>query len=221
MKNLLFILTIMLSLTVAGFAQTSNPSNNSSSNSNDYNETEFYLGYTFSKAKVKEYDRDLRLIQNAALSQTFRKRATFEKGFAAAGVYNLTRGLGVKADFSRSYNGRVGQIANQKFEITEHLTTLAFGVQAKDNNKDTSNRFRPFANVLAGLAKTKSKADTCTPFGTTCPDSLNKSKTGWVGIAGVGLDIKINQRVSYRVLQADYMVGKVTQGWRFSSGVVF
>jgi hypothetical protein len=221
MKNITLILAIMLGGILNTFAQTASPNNQASSNSGDYNQAEFYLGYSFAKAKVKEYDRDSRLLLNPALGQTFKKRETFEKGFTVAGVYNLSRAIGIKGDISLNFNGRKGTLSSQNYEVNELLGTYTMGVQLKDNSKDTGNRFRPFANVLAGVANSKSILKNCAPFGTVCPDSLNRSRKGFIGIAGGGIDIKLTQRVTYRLVQVDYLASKITKGWRFSSGVVF
>lgn len=221
MKKILTILTLTLFGAIVGFGQTSNQTNTSSGSSDEYNRTEFFVGYSLSRAKVNQYDRDFRLITNPALGNTFKKSEYFKKGFAAAGAVNFSRYIGAKIGVSWNFNNRKGRLNNQDFEVKERLATYTLGLQIKDNKKDAGNRLRPFANLSAGVANTRSTLKNCIAFGATCPNSLNKNRSGFVGIVGGGLDLKLNDRVSFRVIQADYMFGKIAKGWRFSSGIVF
>jgi hypothetical protein len=212
MNRIIAILVITLFGVFSGFSQV---------NSDGYKKTEVFVGYTFSNSKVNQYDRDLPIVTNSSLGNTFRRNEKFEKGLGASTSVNFSRYLGGKADFSFNFNKRKGRVNGQNFEVKERLATYTLGFQIKDNSKATKSRIRPFANILAGIGNTKSNLKNCAAFGSRCPDSLNKNRYGFVGIAGGGLDIKVSENVSFRVIQADYMFGKITKGWRFGSGIVF
>lgn len=214
MKNLLAILALTLFGTIAGFAQAT-------SSSGDFKKVEVSAVYSQADMKFREYSKDTLLRNNSTLGNTFRKRDKFEKGAEFAGVYNFSRYLGARGAFSFNFNGRKGRINNQAFEVKERFTNYLVGIQLKDNKLDTANRFRPFGYVMAGLANTKSTLKNCSAFGTICPSSLNKSRTSLTGAIGGGLDIKITNNISFRAVQVEYQTGKINQGVKVSTGVVF
>jgi hypothetical protein len=61
----------------------------------------------------------------------------------------------------------------------------------------------------------------CSGFGTPCPASLNQKRYGLTYGGGAGLDIKVSDKVTVRAIQVDYLRGKVADGLRFSTGIVF
>jgi Outer membrane protein beta-barrel domain len=213
MKKILAILVLTVLVTIAGFAQQAA--------TDDYAKFEVSATYSQALMKFKQYEKDNILRTNAALGNTFRKRDKSEKGVEFSAVANFSRYLGVKGSFSTNYNGRKGRINNQAFEVKERFNNYLVGVQIKDNNVGTDNRFRPFGYVMAGIANTKSSLKNCSAFGSVCPNSLNRSRKGAVGVIGGGLDIKITKNVSFRAIQADYQVGKVNEGFKVSTGIVF
>ncbi len=189
--------------------------------SSDYKKYEVFLGYSFANSKFKEYKRDTRLQAIQGLDKnTFNKRKYFKYGYEAAAVYNFSRYAGVKGSFSMNLNKRKGKINNKEFVVKERLTNYLGGIQFKDNSKD-AGAFRPFAHVLAGASNARSKIKDCSGFGTPCPSSLNKSRYGYTVGVGVGLDIRINDKVMLRLIQVDYKRGKVSEGITFSAGIVF
>jgi hypothetical protein len=214
MKHLFAILALTLFGTIAGFAQAS-------SSSDDFKKAEFSATYSQADMKFKEYSRDTLLRNNSTLGNTFSKRDKFEKGFEVSGVYNFSRYIGGRAAFSLNFNGRKGRVNNQAFEVKERFTNYLFGVQLKDNKADTANRFRPFGYVMAGIANTKSTLKNCSAFGVICPGSLNRGRTGFTSAIGGGVDIKITNNISFRAIQVEYQTGKINQGVKVSTGIVF
>lgn len=214
MKNLLAILALTLLGTVAGFAQ-------GSSSSDDFKKVEVSAVYSQADMKFREYSKDTQLRNNSSLGNTFSKRDKFEKGFEVSGVYNVSRYIGARAAFSINFNGRKGRVNNQAFEVKERFTNYLFGVQLKDNKADTANRFRPFGYVMAGVANTRSTLKNCSAFGAICPSSLNRSRTAFTSAIGGGVDIKITNNISFRAVQVEYQTGKINQGVKVSTGIVF
>ncbi len=213
MNKIIAILALTLVGTTIGFAQTGG--------SDDYKKYEISAVYSQADMKFKEYEKDGRLRNNAALGKTFRTRDKFEKGVEFSGVGNFSRYLGIRGSFSVSFNGREGRLNNQSFKVKERFTNYLVGIQLKDNNLETKNRFRPFGYLMTGIANGKSSLKNCAAFGAVCPSSLNKSRTGLVGVIGGGLDIKITKRIAFRAIQIDYQVGKINEGVKVSTGIVF
>ena len=195
-----------------------------SGNSDDFKPFEIYIGYSFAKSRFGKYEKNPAL-NIPALGNTFKRSEAFN-GFEIAGVYNFSRYLGAKADFSLHENrgGRRGRLRNTNFEVKERLTTFMAGIQVKDNSSESENRFRPFAHALFGVANASSqlKGNTCTAaFGTPCPRDLTRGKTGFAGAVGGGLDIKLNNSITLRVVQVDYLYGRTAKGLRLGAGIVF
>jgi opacity protein-like surface antigen len=242
MKKLLSIIALTLFGTIGIFAQIEQSAlnsptesgNNSRSatkspevrksrqagSSSDIKKSELFVGYSFSDSRLRLYNRDSRLQAVSKLDRSFSLRDKFKKGFTVSGVYNFSRFLGVKADFSINFNQRTGKVGTRNFAVKERLTNYLVGVQVK-NNATEGTRFRPFAQALIGFSQSRTKLQDCTGFGTPCPTSLNQSRYGLTYGGGAGLDIKVSDKVSVRAIQIDYLRGKVADGIRFSTGIVF
>jgi opacity protein-like surface antigen len=187
--------------------------------SDDYKKTEIFVGYSTSESRLRLYNRDSRLQSVSRLDRTFSTRDRFKAGFNVSGVYNFSRFVGAKADFSYHSNNRTGKVGTRNFAVKERLTNYLVGVQVKDNAKST--RFKPFAHALIGFSRSNTKLQDCSGFGTPCPTSLNQSRYGLTYGGGGGLDIKVSEKVTVRAIQVDYLRGKVADGLRFGTGIVF
>jgi opacity protein-like surface antigen len=242
MKKIIAILTLTLFGSIGVFAQsitTSTESSlNSSSNSkgptkspavrkssqttgsDDYKKTEVFVGYSTSETRFRLYDRDGRLQSISRLDRTFSTRDRFKAGFTASGTYNFSRFVGAKVDFSYHANNRTGRVGTRNFAVKERLTNYLVGIQVKDNAKE-GTRFKPFAHALIGFSRSSTRLQDCSGFGTPCPTSLNQRRYGLTYGGGAGLDIKISEKITVRAIQVDYLRGKVADGLRFSTGVVF
>ncbi len=188
--------------------------------SDDYKKAEVFVGYSISDSRLRLYNRDSRLQSVSRLDRTFSTRDKFKRGFTIAANYNFARFVGAKAEFSFHSNDRTGRVATRNFTVKERLTNYLVGFQIKDNAKE-GTRFRPFAQALIGFSISKTRLSDCSGFGTPCPTSLNQSRYGLTYGGGGGLDIKVNDKVTIRAIQVDYLRGKVADGLRFSTGVVF
>jgi opacity protein-like surface antigen len=242
MKKLIAILSLTLIGAIGVFAQSIGTSAESGQNSSfnskgptkspavrkssqttssdDYKKGEVFVGYSVSDSRLRLYNRDSRLQTVSRLDRTFSLRDKFKRGFTVSGVYNFSRFAGIKADFSYHSNNRTGKIGTRNFAVKERLTNYLVGVQVKDN-ANGGTRFRPFAHALIGFSRSSTKLQDCSGFGTPCPTSLNQTRYGLTYGGGAGLDIKVSEKVTVRAIQVDYLRGKVADGLRFSTGIVF
>ena len=154
-------------------------------------------------------------------------------GFNVSGVYNVTRYIGIKGDFSAAFKGeRVGYsntvpAFDVSFRLNRSLYNVLGGIQIKDNaNK---GRFKPFAHALFGVGVNRSRSSDfqCSPTA-NCPTFVggSGSSTGFASALGGGVDIRLNNRIQIRVIQLDYnpvtgVFGTTTHNVRFGAGIVF
>lgn len=214
---LAFCLTLISS--VFAFAQTSG----------DYKKGEVYVGYS-----NQQVDTGADSDSGNAARDFFNDRLNFN-GFEVSGVYNVSRFVGLKGDFSGAYR-------KQDFSVTNSIGTTATtinlttnnslynalgGVQFKDNSSDA--KVKPFAHVLAGVGHARTKVTDVTCFSSTVancstlPQSF--SDTGLAGAFGGGLDVKLSNKVDLRAFQVDYnpirLDGQIQHNARFGIGLVF
>lgn len=209
MNKLIKIIFLTAILSISAFAQT---------NGDDYKRNEFFVG--FSNQQVENFDRDS------------------YNGFEGSYVRNVRRYVGIKGDFSVAFrrdrfNGSIpdpitgATVATFNLKSNNSIYNFLGGVQIKDNSSKA--RFKPFAHALAGVAHFRNKNRvTCTsgncPAAFT-PDSYTFSDTGFSTAFGGGLDIKINDKIDFRAIQADYNPiranGQWSNNFRFGIGVVF
>lgn len=216
MKTILIALGLVIISSVISFGQRVS----------DYKKGEVFVGY--SNGQI-----DTGVDSGSSINAFFRDRANFN-GAEVSGVYNLSRYIGLKGDFSAHFNR---QDFNQVFGGTTTITVrndnslynYLGGVQVKDNSQ--SGRWKPFAHALVGAAteRTKFRDIACTSTaGTTCPVGFTNdsfSNTGFAGAFGGGLDIRINNTFQIRAIQIDYnpvrIGGFTNNNARFGAGIVF
>jgi hypothetical protein len=209
MKKMFLALSLLLASGVFTSAQ-----------SDDYKKGEVFLGYSNGQVDVGD------------INGVFTDRTTFN-GFNASGVYNVSRYFGIKGDISGTYKkddfnvtfpGTPSTIISGR--STSSLYNFLAGVQVKDNA--SGGRLKPFAHALvgAGHARVEVKDITCTPS-TTCPPTqfpTTQRETGLAGAFGGGLDVRLNDRIDLRLIQADYNPIKfddsTTHNFRFGFGIV-
>ncbi len=191
----------------------------------DYKKSEFFVGYSNSQV-------DTGITPGDDFGDLVDERESFN-GFEVSGVYNFSRYFGVKGDFSAAYNNKgfdftvptvppsTGRVA---FDTNSSLYNFLGGIQVKDNA--TEARFKPFAHALigAGHGRVKVKNLTCDPIVDCTGLEGTASETGFAGAFGGGLDIKLNDRFDFRVIQVDYNPIRFDSGTshnvRFGIGLV-
>ena len=183
----------------------------------EYNKNEFFVGYSNQQVD-------------------FGDRVNFN-GFEASYTRNVSRYFGIKGDVSGAYRNRDFNISELpgttgaftfRAESKSSIYNFLGGVQVKDNA--STARLKPFAHALVGVAVNRQKNRLSCTSG-NCPSFIVNSSTnaftesGLAGAFGGGLDIKINNRIDLRAIQADYnptrIDGRTANSFRFGIGLVF
>ena len=220
MKYIFLTLAFVLTLSAFTFAQSSS----------DYNKTEFYGGYSNGQVDTgNNFSNSGNAVQNF-----FANRTNFN-GFEAAGVYNVSRYFGIKADLSGTYHKE----GNFAFPVTDGASTQTVsgsirdslynvlgGVQIKDNA--STGRFKPFAHALVGLGHARSDVTnlTCTTTASiNCANFGSGGHTnGLAGAFGGGLDVRLSDKIDFRAIQVDYnpvrLNGVTNNNLRLGVGIV-
>ncbi len=204
MNKLILSVVILLASFGLTFAQDKKP--------------EFFGGYSFESVDSAIKSSDLGT--TTTLDNRFNAN-----GFNLAGTGYLTKRFGLTADFSGHYNTRndtfAGSATGQSKLSLYNLTggpTLRF---------PGSGRVTPFVHALAGFAR-RNFTET---FGTT---STSDNTTSFAMNLGGGLDVKLNKRIAWRLIQADYnpifvrartvsgtpIASRTLSGFRLSTGIV-
>jgi len=197
-------------------------------NTSDYKKSEFFVGYSNNQVDTGLNSSDGNQFQNF-----FNDRESFH-GVNVSGTYNVTRYVGITGDVSATYNNKDFSFpvqtgptttSNVSFKTKNSLYNFLGGVQIKDNA--STGRLKPFGYALvgAGHGRTKFKDVTC-PTGADCSFfNDTESETGLAGAFGGGLDIKINDKISFRAIKVDYNPIKFDSGTshnvRIGVGLVF
>ncbi len=196
----------------------------------DYKKVEFFAGY--SNGQV-----DTGVDSGSSAVDFFRDRENFN-GVNVSGVYNLSRYIGAKGDYSVTFNNNEvsetyssgGLNYTIGFKNKNQLHNFVGGLQVKDNAKD--GVFKPFGHVMAGVAHARSRFQDfgCTaPVGGSCApfDIADESfsDTGFSGIIGGGIDFRVSDRFQIRAIQVDYNPTRLGGEWqnnlRIGAGIVF
>ncbi len=212
MKKIVLILTLIGVSSVFAFAQ------------DDYKKGEFYGGFSRTQADINSGGDDG---FTPSGSEGF-------NGFEAAGVYNVSRYVGIKGDVSGAYNKQTFDISLSgngttpqvvTFETRTALYNILGGVQIKDNSSE--KRLKPFAHALvgAGIARFKFEDNGCRTGQICGTNSFDDTRTGVAGAFGGGLDIKLSNRIDLRAIQVDYNPMRIDGGTlhnvRLGIGLVF
>jgi hypothetical protein len=218
MKKIFTALMLTAFTSILAFAQT------------DYKKTEFYIGYSNGQVENGNTTNT-----GNAVSDFFDNR-TSQHGFETAGVYNFSRYVGIKADFSGTYKSDdfsstfISPTGNATVsgKVRHSLYNALGGVQIKDNSVDKT--FKPFAHAMVGIAHSRDAVSNyaCAPAANCtlliAPSDQTFSNTHFAGAFGGGLDIKVSDRFDFRAFQVDYnpiwRQGGVTNNVRFGIGIV-
>ncbi|QQS48394.1 MAG: outer membrane beta-barrel protein [Acidobacteriota bacterium] len=132
-------------------------------------------------------------------------------GWNASFTSNLTRWLGLAADFSGHY-GDATLTPGLNADVATHL----FAVGPRFSYRG-AEAVTPFAHVLLGAARSD-----VTYFIATGRTRFNES--AFALIIGGGLDVKVHENIAIRLFQADYVLTRFNSdnqhNFRASTGVV-
>jgi opacity protein-like surface antigen len=135
---------------------------------------------------------------------------------------NLTRHIAVKGDFGGHYDNYRYSSLLGTVHVNNRVHTFLFGPQF---NFRVTDRVNPFVHVLVGAANDRTHARVGTVRSIV-------SDTGFAMAAGGGLDAKLNDHMSIRIFQTDYLLTRYRDPsllpyerrnihhFRFSTGVV-
>lgn len=101
---------------------------------------------------------------------------------------NITKRLGIVADFSGHYGSELGLV-----RVDQHAHSFLFGPRISFRGK----RLTPFAYSLFGATRFAESA-------VISGQRLSAVSTGFSLAIGGGLDVKVNERVAIRAFQLDY-----------------
>jgi len=206
MKKFAFIVVTVLSNFASSFAQTEK-------------KPELFAGYSLESVDTGITSSDLGTV--TTLDNRFKAN-----GFHLSATGYFTKRFGVTADFSAHFQNRTDLFGATTGASKVSLYNITGGPQIRF---PTTNRFTPFVQALAGLAR-RNFTET---IGSTST-SYNDNPTSFAMNLGGGIDYKLNSRFAWRILQFDYnpiflrsrTVNTITipdrtlSGFRFSTGIV-
>jgi len=186
MKRFLTITILTIALAPAALAQ------------NDYKKWEFFGGYSALGFDTLACDTG-----SPAVEAVLSGRNTL-RGFELSVTRNFHKYVGVKGDYSLHL--REDNFSRPAGSGTVDTTVQNFlgGLQFKDNA--TEARIKPFAHALFGLANQKVDVDSpnlSAIFGVT---DLRVNETSFAMAFGGGLDIRLNEKIDIRAVQADWNI---------------
>ncbi len=140
-------------------------------------------------------------------------------GWNASLSWNPNRWLSFVADFSGHYGTERFTFVfppNPPMQVRtgRRQHTFLFGPRFSDRG---DKRFTPFVHTLFGIARFSSES--------TPPFFFDFAQTGLAVSLGGGIDIKLNDRIGVRALQADLQILRSDflspHNFRYSAGIVF
>ena len=154
---------------------------------------------------------------------SFLLRSGVGSGWNAEATYNFNRNFGIVTDFSGNYSrtsvnitGVLPGTVNISSNISYHF--FMAGPQAGFH----IGRVHPFGHILFGGSYLHGSASVSSPSGGgSAGGGISAFATG----AGIGVDVKVNHRVSLRPILVDGLFTHFGGNWqampRFSTGAVF
>jgi opacity protein-like surface antigen len=171
----------------------------------EYPKNEFFAGYSYHSADIN--------------TLTIDPARRGQNGLNLEYTRNLTRRLGITGDLSAHFHRDSRQMSGGLFERKRDQYYMLGGVQFKAG---TEGRVTPFAHALAGVSLFRGFTSNSTPTGNVFTFD---EATSFALAFGGGLDVRLNDRISVRIIQADYAPTFFGSGRqdniRLSFGVVF
>lgn len=165
----------------------------------DYKKWEFYGGYSALFFDTLAGDSG-----NAALNEVLGEKQNL-RGLNLSLTRNFHKYVGVKFDWSLGVREDNFTRPNGSGTVDSSVSNYLGGIQIKDNSAD-GPRFKPFAHALFGMATQKVDIDSAqlgTIFGFS---DYSVTETSFAMAFGGGIDIKLNDRIDIRVVQADWNI---------------
>ena len=208
--------TILIALTILTCASLA------AAQSNDYKKFEFFAGFSHNRIDTGIGDDD------PDLGDIISEREGFN-GFNTSITGNITRYVGLKADFSGHFKSETFPLGSipDAVNLKSRLYNFMGGVQLKNNSTDAT--FKPFVHALAGVAHARNRVEISNAgciaiVPSPCPVDENLNETGFAAAFGGGIDIRASNRVDIRVIQVDYnptrLFDSTQHNFRIGVGIV-
>ena len=185
MKKLGMIFGCLLALAPAALAQSDR-------------RADFFVGYSNLQAEGVPNPNN----PNQTFADDFfeRRRGAHGVNAALTGYFNSVFGL--KGDFSFHRTEDRTEVSNGSDKVQNQVYYFMGGPVLKFRN---SSRIEPFVHALAGGAHTRFEVESRrTPPSGTTRASFEVSSTDFAAAIGGGLDVRLGDRFSLRVVQVDY-----------------
>jgi hypothetical protein len=146
------------------------------------------------------------------------KGAPDAHGFHLSVTANVTRHVGLSADFSQHF---ASEEVNQPFQPSTRRIRLYFLQFGPRVRLKQTKRLEVSAHSLFGVSHTSVRLFSRSTPGINVPSS----NTGFGMTLGGALDTEINPRLSVRLIRADYVFSRLAgfnhHDYRYSGGIVF
>ena len=143
---------------------------------------------------------------------------------------NLNKWFGLVVDFSGHYDSSSSRSAiivtpgtspvSFRFDSKENFHTFMVGPRFSLRKHD---KVTPFSHLLFGITRRHFESRTEFPGFPLAFSEFNN--TGFAGVAGAGVDVKMTKSLVLRVIQADYLLtrsfGNFQNNARLSTGLVY
>lgn len=197
------------------------------SHAQDRSRPEFFAGYSHENidSGIKSTDFAGTGIPRTTLELRFKLN-----GFNISGTGYLTRRFGLTADFSTGFKSRTEDFGIAQARSRFSLYNFTGGPQVKFFRE---GRVTPFVHALVGVSRRSLKL-TALGAGATSITSASDTTTSFTMNLGAGLDVRLNNRFDFRLIQVDYnpvflkertiegvtFPGRTANGLRISVGLV-
>ena len=181
-------------------------------NSDDYKKVEVFAGYTMDHDQREPNERFTSVLGfTPAQLQAFFGRPfntnsgrTRMNGFNVSVTGYVTKNFGITGDFSAAFKNEFQPVGTQGSDTRRRKYNFLAGPQYKFRN---ASRVQPFARALFGAARlsTRLRPDNTgiSAAGLTV-QQIDDEYTAFAMALGGGLDVKLNDKVSLRLIQIDY-----------------
>lgn len=186
MRRVIFSLFILLTLAVASFAQSDK-------------RFDFFVGYSNLQAEgITDFNDP-----GNVFDDDFFDRRTGLHGFHVNATGYFNSWFGISGDFSWHRKRNTEEFGGgERDQLTTRTMYFMAGPKVKFRNP---SRVEPFVHVLAGGANTKFDADTTRLIGGgTFNSSFETDSTDFAMAVGAGIDVRLGDTVSLRLIQVDY-----------------
>ncbi len=196
--------------------------------STEINRAEFFAGYSHNRVDTGISSEDL----GSEFDNAFGRKLG-ANGVNLSITGNFSKYVGAKFDFATHSKNDTLTFDGDQFNLKYRISNYLGGLQFKNNKKD-GPRVKPFAHIMAGIAKqsvTVGGPGLSEVFGES---SFTLSENNFALVFGGGIDVKVHKRVDIRIFQVDYnptynkgrefdefdLDGKLQNNMRFSFGIV-